>query len=162
MRYSWKAVLGGWIREKEPLKHWEGSVQRGRRKLGLKENYQSRRRKVWRERGSVIHKPRFYSECQWFREVEDEKGLKWSWFWRETLSRKNLFMYHERVDDQKAFFNFFTVVKYKWHKIYHLTHFEVCSLVALSTFILCSHHHHPETCLSRENVKCCLNIFWFD
>ena len=42
------------------------------------------------------------------------------------------------------FLNFFIVVKFTQHEIYHCNHFWVYSSVALSTFTtLCNHHHCP-------------------
>lgn len=36
------------------------------------------------------------------------------------------------------------MVKYPWHKIYHHNHFQMYSLVTLSTFtLMCNHHRHP-------------------
>lgn len=41
-------------------------------------------------------------------------------------------------------YNFFIIIKYTQHKIYHLNRIYVYSAVVVNTFmLLCGHHHHP-------------------
>ena len=63
---------------------------------------------------------------------------------------KRLFLLRSGHPDISYFvYFFFLIVKYTQHKICHFKHFEVHSLVALSTFNLLENHHHqpsPELC----------------